>query len=92
MLEITRGRAKNPVVAEELIDVLRPLTLDGSLYVGFPILATTDVPITVDALLVTKQHGLVAFSFSEPLRTIRMIQPLVFAFAQPRPTFHGRRE
>ena len=53
------------MVAEELIDVLRPLTLDGSLYVGFPILATTDVPITVDALLVTKQHGLVAFSFSE---------------------------
>ena len=65
MLEITRGRTNNPVVTDELVEVLRPLSLDGSLYVGFPILATADVPITVDALLVTKQNGLVVFSFSE---------------------------
>ena len=63
MLEVTHGRAKNQMVANEMRRLLLKLDLDGSLYIGYPVLATADESVTVDALLVTLQHGLVAFLF-----------------------------
>ncbi|MDE2935659.1 MAG: ATP-binding domain-containing protein [Chloroflexota bacterium] len=65
MLEIARGQTSNPSVAERLIELLTNSNLSGSLYIGFPVLATADESITVDALLVTRNHGLVAFLFDE---------------------------
>ena len=67
MLDVTYGRTKNRMAAEQLVDSLDHLNLDGSLYIGYPVLATTDESITVDALLVTSQHGLVGFLFDEAL-------------------------
>lgn len=63
MLEVTHGRAKNQLVANEMRSLLLNMELDGSLYIGYPVLATADESVTVDALLVTLQHGLVAFLF-----------------------------
>ena len=65
MLEVTHGRAKNQLVANEVRSQLLKMDLDGSLYIGYPVLATADESVTVDALLVTHQHGLVAFLFDE---------------------------
>ena len=65
MLEVTHGQTKNQVVANELRSLLLDRDLRGSLYIGYPILATADESIAVDALLVTLEHGLVAFLFSE---------------------------
>ena len=65
MLEVTHGRAKNQLVANEMRSLLLSMKLDGSLYIGYPVLATADESVTVDALLVTLQHGLVAFLFEE---------------------------
>ena len=65
MLEVTHGRTKNPMVASELRSLLLSMDLDGSLYLGYPVLATADESVTVDALLVTLQHGLVAFVFED---------------------------
>ena len=65
MLEVTHGRAKNQLVANQMRSLLLDSNLDGSLYIGYPILATADDSVTVDALLVTLQHGLVAFLFEE---------------------------
>ena len=65
MLEITHGQAKNQIVATQLIMVLSELDLNGSLYIGYPVVATTEESVTVDALLITMQHGLVAFLFDE---------------------------
>ena len=65
MLEITYGRASNQIATAKLVDVLRGLDLDGSLYIGYPILATADESVSVDALLVSFQRGLVAFSFAD---------------------------
>ena len=65
MLEVTHGRTKNQPVAKDVRQLLLSLNLDGSLYIGYPVLATADESITVDALLVTLQHGLVAFLFDE---------------------------
>ena len=65
MLEVTIGRTKNRLVTDQLIEKLNSLSLDGSLYIGFPIIATADVSISVDALLVSEQHGLVVFLFAD---------------------------
>ena len=65
MLEITHGQTHNPIVATRLVQVLSDLDLDGSLYIGYPVVATAEESVTVDALLVTEQHGLVAFIFDE---------------------------
>lgn len=65
MLEITYGQTRNRIIASQLVEVLEGMNLDGSLYLGYPIIATADKPITVDALLVSKGHGLVAFQFSD---------------------------
>ena len=65
MLEITHGQTKNQLAASELRGLLLSSGLSGSLYIGYPILATADDSFTVDALLVTLEHGLIAFLFSE---------------------------
>ena len=53
MLEVTHGRAKNQLVANEIRSLLLEMDLTGSLYIGYPVLATADESVTVDALLVT---------------------------------------
>ena len=63
MLEIAYGQTRNQVIVDQLLVKLVELDLEGSLYIGYPVLATADESITVDALLVTLQHGLVAFMF-----------------------------
>ena len=65
MLDVTHGETKNQVVADALRALLVQMDLTGSLYIGYPVFATADEPITVDALLVTSEHGLVAFSFDD---------------------------
>lgn len=65
MLEVTHGQTRNQVAADELVALLIDSGLEGSLYIGYPIVATADDFITVDALLVTQAHGLVAFVFSD---------------------------
>lgn len=64
MLEIIYGETKNRTIAAQLVEVLKRMDLKGSLYLGYPILATADESITADALLVSTQHGLVAFHFA----------------------------
>ena len=65
MLEVTHGQTRNQIVAVQLVNLLSELDLDGSLYIGYPVVATADESVTVDALLITKQHGLIAFLFDE---------------------------
>ena len=67
MLEITRGQTQKLVVTSQLIETLNPVLSSGSLYIGFPILATADISISVDALLVTDHQGVVAFIFPDNL-------------------------
>ena len=65
MLQVTHGQTKNQMIANDLRDLLLRLDLDGSLYIGYPVLATADEAVTVDALLVTIKYGLVAFLFDD---------------------------
>lgn len=63
MLEVVHGQTKNQPIAEQLIQQLGALQLDGTLYVGYPVLSTADDRVEVDALLVSREHGLIAFLF-----------------------------
>ena len=61
MLEVTYGLSKNPEFAAQLVDALSDQR--GSLYLAFPLLPTDDETITVDALLLSDQLGVIAFVF-----------------------------
>ena len=65
MLEVTHGRAKNQMVANEVRRLLLGMNLDGSLYIGYPVLATADNSVTVDALLNQSQGGMCICGMAE---------------------------
>lgn len=64
VLEIIRGESKNPR-ATELADRLARFISDGDLYLGYPVLATTEDRVQVDALLVSPSYGLIAFQIAD---------------------------
>ena len=61
MLDKVYGQARDPIVVEALEETLDKLELTGTLYIGYPVLATADAPVTVDAMLVCDERGLVIF-------------------------------
>jgi len=65
-LDIVWGRINNRLAVDALITVLQRRDIDGTLYLGYPILPQADSTTTVEALLVSKKPGLVAFSFPSP--------------------------
>ena len=65
-LDVVWGRVNNRLAAEALILVLKRMGIDGTLYLGYPVLAQADSTTTVEALLVSKHPGLVAFNFPPP--------------------------
>ena len=64
MLEIVRGRnERNRLAQEALTRVIKDADLTGTLYFGYPIIATADQMVTIDALLTCREHGIVAVKF-----------------------------
>jgi superfamily I DNA and RNA helicase len=62
MLEVVRGQTKYPSeIAQQLVASIESLPLDGILFLGYPVIASADSQVDVDALLVSREHGLVAF-------------------------------
>jgi superfamily I DNA and RNA helicase len=66
-LEVVQGQSRNRVVADRLATVLGQTVDEGVLYLGYPVLATADDRVDIDALLVTREHGLVALLLSDDL-------------------------
>ncbi|BBC40541.1 hypothetical protein FA893_11165 [Photobacterium damselae subsp. piscicida] len=64
MIEYVFGKKSNPQAVECLVDCLDGLELEGTLYVGYPIFDVDDDSLLTDALLVTKEHGVVAFDLT----------------------------
>ena len=60
MLDITYGDTKNSAIVNALVESLQGANLHGDLYIGYPILGGVEGRIEVDALLLTREHGLVA--------------------------------
>ncbi|WP_370766518.1 DEAD/DEAH box helicase [Intestinibacter bartlettii] len=66
-LDIVRGNITNIQPTNELIECLqRELSNndEGTLYLGYPLSANADSKNTVDALLITREKGIIAFKFS----------------------------
>jgi superfamily I DNA and RNA helicase len=64
MLDIAIGRNKRNILAQNaLLELMRAADLTGTLYFGYPILASADQMVAIDALLTTSEHGLVAINF-----------------------------
>lgn len=60
-LEIIHGETQHPTVAQALVNQLESIINDGTLYLGYPVLATADEQVNVDALLISQDRGIVAF-------------------------------
>lgn len=60
-LDVVYGESRDRTAAQALAHALRQVVTDGTVYLGYPVLATADERVEVDALLVSSSHGLVAF-------------------------------
>lgn len=66
-LEVVQGESRNPILARKLAEFLRSRLQSGTLYLGYPVLATADERVDIDALLVSPTHGLVVFTFADEI-------------------------
>lgn len=63
-MDFVFGKKKNPQAVDELVQSLRTLDIEGSLYIGYPIFEVNENAVLTDALMVTKDHGVVVFDLS----------------------------
>jgi superfamily I DNA and RNA helicase len=68
-LEIVYGQSRNRNTARALAHELAKVVEAGTVYLGYPVLATADERVEVDALLVSADHGLVAFLIEDSVPT-----------------------
>jgi len=66
-LDVVYGESRNRGAAQMLADQLRTVVDEGTVYLAYPVLATADERVEVDALLVSREHGLVAFVLAKDL-------------------------
>src|SRR5438093_3838714 len=66
MVQIIRGTTKKPVSSQRLADFfVAHNQYEGFLYIGYPIIGTSEGPYPIDALLVSREKGLVIFNLVE---------------------------
>ncbi|QEU02744.1 DEAD/DEAH box helicase [Pseudomonas oryzihabitans] len=63
-MDFVFGKKKNPQAVQELVDVLSGLALEGSLYIGYPIFDVNEDALLTDALMVSREHGVVIFDLT----------------------------
>lgn len=65
-LSVIRGATQKPAASKKLVDVLAKVNdLEGELYVGYPILGSSEGKHPIDALLISRNHGIVVFDLVE---------------------------
>ncbi|HEL0027010.1 TPA: DEAD/DEAH box helicase [Streptococcus equi subsp. zooepidemicus] len=66
MLNIIMGATQKPLASEELKNFFTEnKNLEGYLYIGYPIIGTVEGAFPIDALWISKEHGLVIFNLVE---------------------------
>ncbi len=68
-LEIVRGESKDRALAERLAEAISRSTATGTVYLGYPVLSSADDRVEIDALLVSQNHGLIAFQLADEAPT-----------------------
>ena len=65
-VEIVEGTSRKPASSDELVKLLRnEPDLSGQLFIGYPIVATSEGAHPIDALLVSEERGIVVFDLIE---------------------------
>lgn len=64
MLDFVFGKKTNPQAVNGIVEKLRHADFEGTLYIGYPIFDVDDESLLTDALLVTKQHGVIIFDLT----------------------------
>lgn len=64
-LDVIFGESRNRTAAGDLAKTLEAVMDSGTVYLGYPVLATADERVDVDALLVSREHGVVAFLLAD---------------------------
>jgi len=66
MIDIIRGSSEKYVSSQHLVEYFENnMQYDGLLYLGYPIIGSVDGSFNIDAMLITKQHGVVIFDLVE---------------------------
>lgn len=66
-LEVVYGEPRHRAQAVQLAELLKGVAQNGTVYLGYPVLATADERVYVDALLVSDETGLVAFQIADAI-------------------------
>lgn len=66
-MEIIRGSARKPVSSDRLVKLFEQSfsQREGMLYVGYPVLPSPENPVSIDALLISPDSGVVAIDLVE---------------------------
>lgn len=66
MVTIIEGRNDKPAASVALVEVIRTATgFDGECFIGYPIIPTPEGKMTIDAILISPQKGIVLFDLVE---------------------------
>ncbi len=68
----------NPAVMNGMAKAVRDAGIKGTFYIGYPVMASSDSSVTIDALLVSQAPGFVAFHMAEPGQNYREIQDRLY--------------
>lgn len=70
MINVVWGTTRKPVSSQQLAEYIQnnKPDLDGELYIGYPIIAAPEGAYPIDALLISREKGLVIFSLVEGTR------------------------
>jgi superfamily I DNA and RNA helicase len=61
MLDVVTGQRRNVIATRQLVAAFQRADLNGTLYIGYPILASADGTKIVEGLLTCEEHGIVVF-------------------------------
>jgi superfamily I DNA and RNA helicase len=77
MVNVIRGDVAKPVSSKRLAEYFESrVDIDGSLYLGYPIIGTPQGGYQIDALLISKEHGAIIFNIIEGVDSHAEIEEL----------------
>lgn len=78
MVNVIRGTTTDkPVSSQNLADYFEKRTdIEGTLYLGYPIIGTAQGGYKIDALLISKQHGVIVFQIEEGTKINKNVEEI----------------